>query len=150
MRPRPGETRAGCEPPSRQNLQIPRWRGPTASGVRCLAAFPRRAPCAGARFRLSCGFGWSCPFSVRPPEAALLMAVGDCQLERSAPSCFRFHPDPSALALDNFLTDRKTDARTGNFAPMQAFEHAENPVGVLRIDTDSVVAHGKQPPSRIS
>src|ERR1035437_5008893 len=74
----------------------------------------------------------------------------NCKLERSAPSDFRFHPDSSAPALDNSLTNRQADARTGDFASMQAFEHAEHPVGVLRIDTDSVVPHREQPPFRAS
>src|ERR1035437_8316909 len=149
MRPRPGETRAGCEPPSTQTLQILRSSGPNASVPRGIAAFPRREPCANARFR-QCGLGRSCPFSFRAPGSGCLMATGNCELERSPVPCFRFHPDSSTLALDNFLTKRKTDASTGNFASMQAFEHAEHPVGVLRIDTDSVVPHRKQPPFRVS
>src|SRR5579872_6602741 len=32
---------------------------------------------------------------------------------------------------------------------MQALKHAENPLGILRIDTDSVVLHGEQPLFRI-
>src|ERR1035437_7820288 len=54
------------------------------------------------------------------------------------------------MALDNFLTNRDTESRTGNFASMQAFEHSEYPVGVLRIDSDPVVAHRKAPAFRIT
>ena len=78
------------------------------------------------------------------------MACGNCELKRSAPPQLRFHPDSSALTLDNFLTQSKSDASAGNFSSMQAFEHAEHPVGVLRIDTDSVVPHRKQPSFRVS
>src|SRR5664280_1900219 len=147
MRPRRVETRAGCEPSSRQTLQIPRSPRLTASGVRGTLLSPRRAPCVNARFRLP---GRSCSFSVRAPESRLPMAVGNCELKRSAPARFRFHPDSSTLAFDHFLTYRETDAGAGNFASMQAFEHAEHPLGVLRIDTDSVVPHREQPAFRIS
>src|ERR1035441_561106 len=150
MRPRRGETRAGCEPPSRQTLQTPRSPGPTASGPRGTPEFPRRAPGVSARFRLPCGSGRNRPFSVRGARPGFRAAVGNCELEDSAPPDFRFHPDPPTLALDNLLTKRKTDASAGNFASMQAFEHAEHPVGVLRIDTDSVVSHRKHPPFRVS
>ena len=68
--------------------------------------------------------------------------------ESGAPPGFRLQPDSSALALDDFLAKRQTDASPGNFAPMQAFEHAEHAFGVLRFDTDSVVPHREQPPSR--
>src|ERR1035438_8686082 len=150
MRPRRGETRAGCEPSSRQTLQTPRSPGPTAFGPRGTPEFPRRAPGVSARFRLPCGSGRNRPFSVRGARPGFRAAVANCELEDSAPPGFRFHPDPPTLALDNLLTKRKTDASAGNFSSMQAYEHAEYPAGVLRIDTDSVVPHRKQPPFRIS
>src|ERR1039457_6605426 len=150
MKPRPGETRAGCERPLRQTLQTLRSPGPTASGPRGIFAFPHRAPGVGARFRLPCGFGQSCPFSARAPGSGIRTAVGNCELERSAPACLRFQPDPSTLALDNLLTKRQTDASTGAFSSMQAFEHSEHAAGVLRTDTNSVFPHRKQPRFRAS
>src|ERR1017187_4435546 len=150
MRPRRVETRAGCEPSWRRTLQIPRWPRPTASGVRGTPVFPRRAPCVSARFRLPGGLSRSGPFSVRAPEPRLPMADGNCELKGSAPASLRFHPDSSTLAFDHFLADRETDAGAGDFAAVQAFEHAEHPVGVLRIDTHSVVAHREQPAFRVS
>src|ERR1039458_9625033 len=149
MRPPRAETRAGREPPSRQTLQIPRWRGPTAFGPRGTPGFPPRAPGVSARFRHPCGFGRSRPFSVRGARPGFRAAVGNCELEGSAPPDFRFHPDPPTLALDNLLTKSRTDASAGNFASMKAFEHAKHPVGVVRIDTDSVVPHRKYPPFRV-
>src|SRR5271170_2538991 len=74
------------------------------------------------------------------------MVAGDCEFERRALPRFRLHPDSPALALDNLLTNCKTDASAGNFVSMQPFEHAEHALGVLRIDTDSVVLDRKQPP----
>src|ERR1017187_58116 len=150
MKPRPAETRAGCEPSGRQTLQIPRSPRPTASGVRGTPVFPRRAPCASARFRLPGDFGWICPFSFRASQPRLPMAVGNCELKRSAPARLRFQPDSSTLAFDHFLTDRETDACARDFAAMQTFEHAKHPFGVLRIDTHSVVPHGEQPAFRVS
>src|ERR1017187_1303796 len=150
MRPRRGGTRAGCEPPSRQTLQIPRPRSPIACGPRGTPEFRRRAPGASARFRVGYGFGRSCPFSVHAARPGFSAAGRNCELERSTLPGFRFHPDPPTLALDNLLTKRKTDASAGNFASMQALEHAEHPAGVFWIDTDSVVAHREQPPFRIA
>src|ERR1035438_2180387 len=141
MRPRRGETRAGREPPSRQTLQTPHSPGPTASGPRGTPEFPRRALGVSARSRLPCGFGRSRPFSFHGARAGFRATVGNCELEGSAPPDFRFHPDPPTLALDNLLTKGKTDASAGNFASMKAFEHAEHPVGVVRINTDSDAEH---------
>src|SRR5581483_1744232 len=143
MRPRPGETRAGCEPPSRQTLQIPRSPGPTDPGPRGIAAFPLRAPCVGALFLL-CRLGRRRPLSVRAQRSWSWTPGGNCELESSAPPGFRFNPDPSTLALDDLLAEPQTDARTWDFASMQAFEHTEHPAGILRIDTDFVVPHRKQ------
>jgi hypothetical protein len=69
------------------------------------------------------------------------MPAGDCELERSAPPGFRFHPDPPTLALDNLFAERQADARAGKFSSMQACKHAERPVGVFGIDAHSVVPH---------
>src|SRR5581483_6841355 len=150
MRPRLGETRVSCEPPSRQIAQILRSPGPTAPGPRGIDAFPRRGRGVTARFRPRCGFGSSWPFSLGAPASRLLAAAGNCKHERSATPGFRLDPNSSPQTLDNFLTNRKTDACTWNLAAMQAFKQAEHPVGVLRIDTDSVIPHRKQPPFRYS
>src|SRR5580658_184333 len=150
MRRYPGVTRAGCEPPSRQTVRIPRRPGPTASEVRGRPEFPRQALGAGVRFPLACGLGYRRPFSACAPGGGILTAARNCKLKRSAPPRYRFDPDAPTLALDDFLANRETDARTGYFASMQALEHAEHPVGVLRIDADSVVPHRKQPPRRVS
>src|ERR1051326_6769402 len=148
MRLRPGETRAGCGPPLRQTVQILSSPDPTASGTRGISASPRQAPGVSRRFRLQCGIGASCPFSLHAPGSGILMGAGNRELERSAPPGFRFYPDSSALTLDSFPANRKTDAGTRNFASMQTFKQAEHAVGVLRINADSVVPHRKQPPFR--
>src|ERR1035441_282729 len=127
MKPRPAEALAGYEPPSRQTLRT-----------------PLRAPRVCARFQLPPGFDRSRPCSVIAPRSGIRAVAGNCKLESRAAPRFRFHPDPSTLALDDLLAKRQTDARTGDFAPMQAFKHAEHPLGVSRFDPDSVVPHGKQ------
>src|ERR1035441_5016704 len=108
MRPRPGEVRAGCEPPWRQTLQT-----------------PLRAPCVCARFQPPSGFDQSRPYSVRAPRSGIWAAAGNCKLEGGTPPGFRFHKDPSTLALHDLLTKRETDARTGDFASVQALKHTE-------------------------
>src|SRR5208283_1671983 len=149
MKPHPGETGAGCEPPSRQTLQIPRSPRPTSAGHRGAPVFRRPAPFASARSLRPRDFEGNCTFSVLAPGPEF-RAGGDCKLERRAPPRFRFHPDSSPLALDDLLTKCKPNASTGNFVSMQAPEHAEHPGSVLRIDTDSVVPHRKQPPFPVS
>src|SRR5271157_3192106 len=131
MRRRPEAALAGCEPPSRQTPRT-----------------PLRATCVCARFQSPSGFDRSRPFSVSAARSDPRAGRGNCKLEGSAAPCLRFHPDPSTLALDNLLTNRQTDARAGNLASMQAFEHAEHPVGILRIDPDSVVPHRELPAFR--
>jgi len=86
------------------------------------------------------------------PLAGVQVPCGgrNCKLERSAPPCFRFHPDSSALALDDLLTSARPMPVPEISFPWQAPEHAEHPAGVLRIDTDSVVPHRKQPPFAVS
>src|SRR5690242_6097164 len=78
------------------------------------------------------------------------MAHWNCEFERGTPPGFRLYPNSSTLTLDNSLTNRKTDAGAWNFAAVQTLKKAEHPVGVLRIDADSVVPHRKQPPPRYS
>src|SRR5208283_2752217 len=149
MRRRPAETGAGCVPPLKQILQTPSSPGPTSAGHRGTPAFPFREPCVTARSRLPHGRDRSCPSSISAPRGRL-MSTGNSELERSAPPCFRFYPDSSPLALDYLLTKGKPDARAGDFISVQAPEHAEHSAGVLRIDADSVVPHGEQPPFPVS
>src|ERR1035438_934247 len=104
MRPRPAKTLADYEPPSRQILQTPRSPCPAAPGAQGTPGFPLRVRGVDARLPLPRGLVQSYPFSLRAPPPGLLMIAGNCELKRSAPSWFRFHPDPSALALDQLFT----------------------------------------------
>src|ERR1017187_8147959 len=109
--------------------------------------FPPQAHRAEARVDLSRGFeAWS--FSAC--EGGQPMAGGNGEFESSTAPRRRLHPDSTALAVNYFPTEGKTDASAWNFGSMQAFKHAEDAFTVSRIDTDSVIAHGKQPAFRIS
>ena len=67
-------------------------------------------------------------------------------MERGALSRFGLHPNASAVALDNLFGDRQAHAGAGVLGKgMQALENDENPVSVLRIETNPVVAHGQPP-----
>jgi hypothetical protein len=134
MRRYPGETRAGCEPPSRRTLQSPRSPGPTACG-----SAPSPAPCASARFRPAVLVGVAHYHSARGGEG------WECELERSArPASDSTQIRPPWRSTISCKSPDRCPYREFRFHA--AFEHAEHPVGVLRIDTDSVVAHRKQPP----
>ncbi len=50
------------------------------------------------------------------------------------------------MLLDDLLADRQPDARARILAAgVQALEHLKDPLGVLRVKADAVVAYGKSP-----
>src|SRR5205807_8954079 len=58
----------------------------------------------------------------------------------------RFYPDAAAVALDNALAERQTDAGAGVFvARVQALKKHEDALKVFRCDADAVVPDGEQP-----
>src|SRR4030095_1203504 len=62
------------------------------------------------------------------------------------PADLRLHPDPPAMPLDDLLADRQTDAGSWvRTAVVQALEDDEDPLKILRLDADAVVAHAEDP-----
>src|SRR5208283_1042016 len=58
----------------------------------------------------------------------------------------RFDPNAPAVAFDDLFADGQPNAGAGILlAGVQALENLENPLGILRLDADAVVAHGKEP-----
>jgi hypothetical protein len=54
------------------------------------------------------------------------------------------------VTLDDFLADGEADARAGVFgAGVQPLKHLEDPLGVLRLNADAVIADGEQPALRM-
>ena len=65
-------------------------------------------------------------------------------MKRRTPAQLLLHPDSSTVVLDDFFTDREADARPGVLvASVQALKNHENPLSIVRINADAVVAHGK-------
>jgi len=77
------------------------------------------------RFHLACSLGVTCSIFSRPPLRRAPVAPG-IVTDRSAFSRFRFHPDPSTLALHNLLDQRRPMQYRG-FLSLQTLEHAETP-----------------------
>src|SRR5215208_4046494 len=60
--------------------------------------------------------------------------------EDGAPALAALHADLSALALDDLAADGQPDARAlERLAVVQALEHLEHALAVLRVDSDPVV-----------
>src|SRR5271157_6152458 len=58
----------------------------------------------------------------------------------------RLHPDAPSVPLDDFLCDREADAGAWVFRrSVQALKDHEDPFGMLRVDSDAVISHGKAP-----
>jgi hypothetical protein len=56
----------------------------------------------------------------------------------------RFNPYALGVLLDDLLTDGQPNARSSVFvASMQALEHAEDPLEILRIDADAIIGDRK-------
>ena len=71
-----------------------------------------------------------------------LCGPGQEEVECSALICFAFHPNPSAMAMDDPLDYSQANAGSGKIHfVVQALEHAEKPIGVLHVKTYAVVAH---------
>src|ERR1051326_1129662 len=69
---------------------------------------------------------------------------------RSFP-CDRFHPDASAVALDNFLAEGQADAGARIvLAAVQALEDDEDAVEVFLFDADAVVPDGQVPVAAVA
>src|SRR5689334_10979679 len=80
--------------------------------------------------------------------------VGSCsngyrEVEGCALPGLGFHPDPSAVAVDDLLGDRQTDAGAGILRTrMQPLKHRKNRFRIFRSDADAVVANRKLPLAR--
>src|SRR5918995_4801286 len=72
-------------------------------------------------------------------------------MEARALAGARLDPDAPAVALDHLLADGQADAGSRVLAlVMQALEHHEDALVVLRLDADAVVAHFEVPLGIIS
>src|SRR5215208_280047 len=78
-----------------------------------------------------------------PPIGASVPALrGHGELEDAASAGALFDPDPAAMALDDALADRKAHARPRVLVlAVEPLEHVEDPLSLVRIDADAVVAH---------
>src|SRR6185503_4538874 len=66
--------------------------------------------------------------------------------KRRAPARLRFHPDPAAMAFDDFLADRQADAGAGIFlAAVQPLEDQEDALKILRSDANPIIPHAEFP-----
>src|SRR5882672_10274277 len=64
-------------------------------------------------------------------------------MEAAALARRRFEPDAAAVAVDHLLADGEADAGAGVPAlVVQALEHHEDALEILRLDADAVVLHG--------
>src|SRR5688500_2972274 len=71
---------------------------------------------------------------------------GEREREHRAAALARLDPDLAALALHDLAADREADARAlEGLAVVQALEHLEHALAVLRVDPDAVVGHGDPP-----
>ena len=74
-----------------------------------------------------------------------LLICRKCEIESSTLSHRRLDPDAAPIALDDALTDRKTDASTRDRAPVKPLEYAENRQIILRLDSDAIVGYRETP-----
>src|SRR6266436_677316 len=72
--------------------------------------------------------------------------AGQGELEAGTGTGLRFHPDLSAIALDDFFADGQADAVSRIFrARVQTLEDNEDVFRELRRNSNSVIAHGELP-----
>src|SRR5580704_2617008 len=65
--------------------------------------------------------------------------------ESRALSQRRFHPDSPPVALHDALANCQSNARSRVVVTVQPLKHAENLLGVFRVDSNAVIFHAKQP-----
>src|SRR5580704_17392423 len=74
------------------------------------------------------------------------MAVSwQCKGECGTTAQFRFHPDPPAISLHDFLTDGQPDSAARIFAAMQPLEQSENLLLIVALNSDAVVGDRNLP-----
>ena len=87
-------------------------------------------------------------FGVGLTNGQLSITVDDvqCKKERRSLPGRRFDPYSPAVAFDDFLAERQTQACAGVFvACVQTLEDDENPLKVGWLDADAIVSHRKNP-----
>ena len=68
------------------------------------------------------------------------------EIKSSTMAKLRIHPDTSAMPFHDFFAKRQADARSRILGGgMQTLENDEDPVGILGIDSNAVIANRKQP-----
>jgi hypothetical protein len=65
-------------------------------------------------------------------------------MEGGTRSRFRLHPHAATVPLHDLLADCQANARAGIFlTAMQALENNEDPVKILLVDANAVIAHAE-------
>jgi hypothetical protein len=58
---------------------------------------------------------------------------------------FALRPDPAAVVFNNALTQRKSDTRSGDVAPMKALKSTEDDVPLLGVKAFAVILNRNTP-----
>src|SRR5262249_53757307 len=88
---------------------------------------------------------WVLPTPVSDPGRASGRRDGKSECERRTAPGLGPGPDAAAVTLDDFATNREAETRPGVFPAMDAMVYIEDPFGVLRAESDTVVAHADKP-----
>src|ERR1039458_10476459 len=81
-----------------------------------------------------------------PRSSYPVTSNGNREVKRGAAPGLRFHPDATPTALHDLLADGQPDARAGVlFVGVQPLEDREDTLGILGLDSDAVIADGKNP-----
>jgi hypothetical protein len=67
------------------------------------------------------------------------------EVEDGAAFCVCSKPDSSSMPRDHCLANRQADPRTGILVAVEPLEQVKNPLAMLRIDPDAIIADRKDP-----
>src|ERR1035441_3687233 len=132
----------------RERFRKARAFSPSVATLMWFSTFPNcraswinsTSPGLSSTNRISAGL--PCTFISR----SLLRVFWNCEMEGRSRPWLGLHPDLSAVPLDDLLADREPDAGARIFRfGVQSLEDLEDPVGMVRIDANTVIPHGKQP-----
>ena len=83
---------------------------------------------------------------INDSPATLCLSHGQSKEEGGPFPRLGFHPDLTTVAFNDLLTNRQTYTGSGIFpSAVQALEDSEYTVGVLRIDSNSIVSDREKP-----
>src|SRR2546421_2586470 len=140
-RMRSGFGTAACFPCRRRKASA---STPSSTTCRLFRTFASRN--ASFVSRASPGLSSTSRISMGTGAISSLVDCGEREVKRRALLRCGLHPDPAAVTLDNLLADGEPQPRARVLVlPMQALEDDEDPLEVLRVDADPVVANAEQP-----